>query len=66
MFSEELRILDRNTTKYMIDELHEQVEAAQQEIAEKDQTINKQAQTIEEQTKTIELLKIQLAENGKD
>ena len=58
MFSEELRILDRNTTKYMIDELHEQVEAAHQEIEEKDQTI-------EELTKTIELLNMQLAELGK-
>ena len=58
MFSEELRILDRNTTKYMIDELHEQVEAAQQIIVEKDQTINKQNQIIEQ-------LKKQLAEQGK-
>ena len=58
MFSEELRILDRNTTKYMIDELHEQVEAAQQIIIEKDQTINKQNQIIEQ-------LKKQLAEQGK-
>ncbi len=64
MFSEELRILDRNTTKYMIDELHEQVEAAHQKIEEKDQTINKQAQTIEELTKTIELLKMQLSGRG--
>ena len=72
MFSEELRILDRNTTKYMIDELHEQVEAAQQIIIEKDQTINKQTQTInsqvqtiEEQAKTIEQLKMQLHEQGR-
>ena len=65
MFSEELRILDRNTTKYMIDELHEQVEAVISELnevkkenAEKDQTINRQNQT-------IEMLKKQLAEQGK-
>ena len=76
MFSEELRILDRNTTKYMIDELHEQVEAAINEnkelkkenveqamaINKHIQTIDLQAQTIEEQAKTIELLKMQLAE----
>ena len=79
MFSEELRILDRNTTKYMIDELHEQVEAAinenkelKKENVEQAMTINKhiqtidlQAQTIEEQAKTIELLKMQLADQGK-
>ena len=72
MFSEELRIMDRNTTKYMIDELHEQVEAAinenkelKKENAENNKTINSQAQTIEEQAKTIEMLKRQLAEQGK-
>ena len=72
MFSEELRILDRNTTKYMIDELHEQVEAEinenkelKKENAENNKTINSQAQTIEEQAKTIEMLKRQLAEQGK-
>ena len=65
MFSEELRILDRNTTKYMIDELHEQVEASASKIkelkkenAEKDKTINNQNQIIEQ-------LKKQLAEQGK-
>ncbi len=58
MFSEELRILDRNTTKYMIDELHEQVEAAISEL-------NEVKKENAEKDQTIEMLKKQLAEQGK-
>ena len=36
MFSEELKILDRNTVKYMIDELQEQLDSANDTIANKD------------------------------
>ncbi len=39
MFSEELRILDQNTVKYMIDELQEQLEDARETIATKDAII---------------------------
>ena len=39
MFSEELKILDQNTVKYVIDELQEQVDAANVTIAEKDAEI---------------------------
>ncbi len=58
MFSEELRILDRNTTKYMIDELHEQVEALISEL-------NEVKKENAEKDQTIEMLKKQLAEQGK-
>ena len=39
MFSEALKIMDRNTTKYMIDELHEQIESQKQTITDQNQTI---------------------------
>ena len=39
MFSEELKILDQNTVKYVIDELQEQIDAANVTIAEKDAEI---------------------------
>ena len=39
MFSEELKILDQNTVKYVIDELQEEVDAANATIAEKDAEI---------------------------
>ena len=47
MFSEALKIMDRNTTKYMIDELHETIIEQDQTIAKQDQTIVKKDQAIE-------------------
>ena len=58
MFSEELRIMDRNTTKYMIDELHEQVEAAKQELETAQQQVEAAKQEAEAATnENIELKK---------
>jgi len=60
MFSEALKIMDRNTTKYMIDELHEQIESQKQTITDQNQTIVRiqkenldQHQTIIAKDKTI-------------
>ena len=41
MFSEALQILDRNTTKYMIDTMKQSIEDLTQENAEKDRIIAK-------------------------
>ncbi|MBR4357851.1 MAG: hypothetical protein IKQ00_07985 [Butyrivibrio sp.] len=38
-FSEELKILDDNTVKYMIDQLEEEVKEQKAKLAEKDATI---------------------------
>ena len=53
MFSKELQLMDRNTAKYMIDELQEeldttkeQLNAANSKIIEKDDTISSQAEEI--------------------
>ena len=60
MFSEALRIMDRNTTKYMIDELNETITELMHDNNEKDQTIselmlgnNEKDQTISDQNQTI-------------
>ena len=60
MFSEALKIMDRNTTKYMIDELHEQIESQKQTImriqkenVDQHQTIMAKDQTITDQHQTI-------------
>ena len=53
MFSEALRIMDRNTTKYMIDELHEQIESQSRTITDQNQTITDQNQTITDQSRII-------------
>ena len=49
MFSEALKIMDRNTTKYMIDEL-------KQTITDQNQTITDQKQTIADYSNKITTL----------
>ena len=39
MFSKELQILDRNTVKYMIDELQDELDEAKDTIAEQEKII---------------------------
>ena len=46
MWSKELQILDRNTVKYMIDELQEKLDDANATIANKDATITDLQSTI--------------------
>ena len=54
MFSEALRIMDRNTTKYMIDELHDQLNAALQKETELSQALSDKKQAIDDQSRTID------------
>ena len=55
IFSEELKILDRNTVKYMVDEMQETIDE------QKRQLVTKQSK-IDELQEQIELLKKQLKE----
>lgn len=73
-FSEELRILDRNTVKYMIEEQQKEIEEQQKEIdnlkemneekgaqlEEKEAELEKQAVRLEEKDAEIEALKRKL------
>ena len=45
MFSEELRILDRNTVKYMIEEQQQEIDRQKEELAEKDLQIHNLLET---------------------
>ena len=49
MFSEALRIMDRNTTKYMIDELKQRAEEAEQKAEEAEQKAEQMAEQKAEQ-----------------
>jgi hypothetical protein len=40
MFSKELQLMDRNTAKYMIDELQEQLDTANSTIKEKEAALS--------------------------
>ena len=48
IFSEELRILDRNTVQYMIDEMQDTIDAQKVSLAEKEQEISEKEQQIAE------------------
>ena len=69
MYSEALRILDRNTEKYMMDEAMKQLEEKDKTIEEqgkaleeKDKELEEQGKALEELSKAFEELKKQLAE----
>ncbi len=57
MFSEELAILDRNTVKYMMDEMQNEIDEQKHTIEAQSQAIEEQNQTIEEQNQSIEAQK---------
>ena len=59
MFSEALYILDRNTERFMVDELKNEIEEKDRLLEEKDQAISAKDQTIAEKDK---LLADQMAE----
>ena len=54
MFSEELRIMDRNTVKYMIEEQAQQLEEQMRQLEDQNQQIIEQALQIENQNQQIE------------
>ena len=76
LYSEELRILDRNTVQLMIDEMQdeidgqkkvlilkdEQLSQKEQQLSQKDEQLIQQEQQIEKQLQEIARLKRQLAE----
>ena len=57
IFSEELKILDRNTVKYMVDQMQETINEQKAQIAEKDQQLQKfsaDITTLKEQLKLLQ------------
>ncbi len=66
MFSKELQILDHNTVKYMMDELQEKLNEANDTIANKDATIAAKDATISDMDATIAMLQEKLKEYEKN
>ena len=54
IFSEELKILDRNTVQLMIDEMQDTINAQQNTIDSQQDTIDSQRDTIDSQQDTID------------
>ncbi|MEE3496416.1 MAG: hypothetical protein VZR06_14745, partial [Butyrivibrio sp.] len=63
-FSEELKILDDNTVKYMMDQLEEEVKEKKAILAEQDKQLAKQDKQIAKQDKQIAEQDKQIAEQG--
>ena len=49
MFSEELRILDRNTVQYMIDEMEDEIRKKADQLKEKEEQLKEQKNQLKEQ-----------------
>ncbi len=56
MFSEELAILDRNTAKYMMDEMQSAIDGMQETIDDMQGTIDQQQSKLKEQESAINKL----------
>ena len=60
-FSEELRIMDRNTAQFMMDEMQETMDDMQETIDGMQETIDEQAKTLEQKERQLEELQQRLA-----
>lgn len=60
MFSKELQLMDRNTAKYMIDELQEQLDTANSTIREKDAALSEKDAALSEKDAIIARLQAEL------
>lgn len=60
MFSEELRELDRNTVKYMMDEMQKDMDEMQREIDEKDKKLSEKDSDLDKKDKEIARLSSEL------
>lgn len=65
MFSEELRELDKNTVKYMIEEQQREIDKQKEELSHKDAQISKQTEQLSKQADEIKLLKKKLEQYGR-
>jgi hypothetical protein len=60
MFSKELQLMDRNTAKYMIDELQEQLDTANSTIREKEAALSEKEAALSEKDAIIARLQAEL------
>ena len=60
IFSEELKILDRNTVKYMVDEMQETIDEQKKQLDTSEETIDEQKKQLETSAETIDEQKKQL------
>ena len=54
IFSEELRIMDRNTVKYMVDQMQEEIDSQKQELEQKDTQLKQKDEQLSNQKQEID------------
>lgn len=62
LFSEELAILDRNTVKYMMDEMQEEIDRRRVELAQYQEQVDQQKEKLNQQKEQLNRHKVALAE----
>ena len=60
IFSEELRIMDRNTVKYMVDQMQEEIDSQKQEISIQKQQLKQKDILLSSKIQKIESLEREL------
>ena len=60
IFSEELRIMDRNTVKYMVDQMQEEIDSQKQKLEQKDTELEQKNNQLNNQKREIEFLRKEL------
>ena len=64
MFSEELKILDRNTVQYMIDEMEAEIKEKSSQLREKDEQLQEKNDQLQEKDDQLQEKDRQLAEQN--
>ena len=64
MYSEELKILDRNTVKYMVDQMQEEIDSQREQIDSQKEQLVSQKKQLEMKDKELQKLRRMLAEKG--
>ena len=66
MFSEELRILDRNTVRYMMDEMQSEIDQQKEQISQQKGQIDQQKKQISQQKEQIDQQKEQIEQQKEE
>ena len=66
IFSEELRIMDRNTVKYMVDQMQEEIDSQKQKLEQKDTQLKKKNTELEQKSVQLKQKDKQLSDQKQE
>ena len=62
MYSEELKILDQNTVRYMVDQMQEEIDSQKEQLVSQKKQLEMKNKQLEQQEKELQKLRRMLAE----